>query len=226
MESHEELILFATHITDRTIEYASTSFTTLLGYTNEEFIAAGPDLLFSMAEESSIPGIVQMQQGYIKHAKSIGFKPTEVGVMEFKPIPLRARSGNMMVTTSFCIVLSYSPACDFDFGIVLMAETNDPQLNFYQKQLQKIKERHNKIYTHKPMKPDASPLELVHVKTQRLDMEITCREKEILALLAKGFSTKKMADELQMSTHTAETHRKNLLTKFEAKNFGREDLQE
>ncbi len=47
---------------------------------------------------------------------------------------------------------------------------------------------------------------------------ITAREMEILNLLAKGCSTKEIANILQISFHTVESHRKNLRTKFEAKN--------
>jgi DNA-binding NarL/FixJ family response regulator len=44
--------------------------------------------------------------------------------------------------------------------------------------------------------------------------ELSLREKEILALVAKGKTSKDIADELFISTHTVETHRKNILTKM------------
>lgn len=47
---------------------------------------------------------------------------------------------------------------------------------------------------------------------------ITTREKEILELLAKGLSSKEIAETLLISFHTVESHRKNLRFKFEAKN--------
>jgi DNA-binding CsgD family transcriptional regulator len=47
---------------------------------------------------------------------------------------------------------------------------------------------------------------------------ITTREKEILDLLAKGYSTKEIAKKLVISFHTVESHRKNLRSKFDAKN--------
>lgn len=47
---------------------------------------------------------------------------------------------------------------------------------------------------------------------------ISNREQEILESLFKGASTKEIADELYISAHTVETHRKNLIHKFEAKN--------
>lgn len=47
---------------------------------------------------------------------------------------------------------------------------------------------------------------------------ITAREREIVLLLAQGFSTKEMAQHLNISFHTVETYRKNLLHKLGARN--------
>ena len=47
---------------------------------------------------------------------------------------------------------------------------------------------------------------------------ITRREKEVLDLIANGMTNNEIAQKLFISTTTVDTHRKNLLTKFEAKN--------
>jgi DNA-binding CsgD family transcriptional regulator len=47
---------------------------------------------------------------------------------------------------------------------------------------------------------------------------ITPKEKEVLGLLAQGFSSKEIASQLFISVHTVESHRKNLRFKFDAKN--------
>jgi DNA-binding NarL/FixJ family response regulator len=48
--------------------------------------------------------------------------------------------------------------------------------------------------------------------------DLTRREKQVLALIAKEFTTPEIADELIISVNTAETYRKNLLHKFNVKN--------
>jgi DNA-binding NarL/FixJ family response regulator len=48
--------------------------------------------------------------------------------------------------------------------------------------------------------------------------QLTKREKEILHLIAEGKTTANMAEELYLSPLTIETHRKNLMQKFEVKN--------
>ncbi len=47
---------------------------------------------------------------------------------------------------------------------------------------------------------------------------ISKREKEVLQLIAEGFSSKQIAKELYISDHTAISHRKNLIEKFKVKN--------
>lgn len=50
------------------------------------------------------------------------------------------------------------------------------------------------------------------------DITISKREKEVLQLIAEGFSSKQIAEELYISNHTAIAHRKNLIEKFKVKN--------
>jgi DNA-binding NarL/FixJ family response regulator len=49
-------------------------------------------------------------------------------------------------------------------------------------------------------------------------VHLTIREKEIIQLIAKNLSTKEIAEALFLSTHTIETHRKNILRKTETNN--------
>jgi DNA-binding NarL/FixJ family response regulator len=48
--------------------------------------------------------------------------------------------------------------------------------------------------------------------------ELTKREKEILQLVVKGYTSKKMAEHLNLSQRTIDHHRSNLLRKFNRKN--------
>jgi len=47
---------------------------------------------------------------------------------------------------------------------------------------------------------------------------ITPKEKEVLALMAEGLSSKEIAERLFISFHTVRSHRRNLRLKFDAKN--------
>lgn len=47
---------------------------------------------------------------------------------------------------------------------------------------------------------------------------LTTREKEVLALIAEGFTNPQIAAKIFVSPYTVDSHRKNLLTKFEVNN--------
>lgn len=70
-------------------------------------------------------------------------------------------------------------------------------------------------------------IELCFAKNQELDnsylpkkesRSISSREMEVLRLIGEGYSSKQIADKLCISAHTAISHRKNLIEKFEVKN--------
>jgi DNA-binding NarL/FixJ family response regulator len=48
--------------------------------------------------------------------------------------------------------------------------------------------------------------------------KVSRREKEVLELIAEGLTTNEIAEKLFISMTTVDTHRKNLLSKFETKN--------
>lgn len=50
------------------------------------------------------------------------------------------------------------------------------------------------------------------------NLRISAREKEVLRLIANGFSSKEIGEKLFISSHTAISHRKNLIEKFQVKN--------
>jgi len=49
--------------------------------------------------------------------------------------------------------------------------------------------------------------------------KLTRREKEVLVEAAQGFTTQQIADRLFISTHTVDSHRKNLIEKFQTTNL-------
>ena len=52
----------------------------------------------------------------------------------------------------------------------------------------------------------------------RTDVHITMRELEVLVLLSKGHTTKEIAKQLFVSTHTIESHKKNMIHKLDSRN--------
>lgn len=55
-------------------------------------------------------------------------------------------------------------------------------------------------------------------EAEKMAIHLTMREKEILKMVASGLSNKLIADELEISPRTVETHRNNLIKKFDVYN--------
>jgi len=47
---------------------------------------------------------------------------------------------------------------------------------------------------------------------------LTIKERQVLSLVAMGLTTKEIADRLNLSHHTIESHRRNMLRKWAVKN--------
>ena len=61
-------------------------------------------------------------------------------------------------------------------------------------------------------------LRLLKKKKSHINVDLTIREKEILSLIAQGFSNQEVADKLFLSIRTVEKHRSELLVKTDSKN--------
>jgi len=73
------------------------------------------------------------------------------------------------------------------------------------------------VYTNNIYLGDEIQMELASPGSISLP-KLTRREKEVLALIAEGKTTAQMADTLFLSHLTVETHRRNIMTKFEVSN--------
>ncbi|NMM49686.1 hypothetical protein HH304_14860 [Flammeovirgaceae bacterium KN852] len=61
--------------------------------------------------------------------------------------------------------------------------------------------------------------EVIQLNLQKPPSEkVSCRELQVLKLIAHGYSAKQIAHKLYISEHTAINHRKNLIEKFQVKN--------
>ena len=55
-------------------------------------------------------------------------------------------------------------------------------------------------------------------KAKKSKIQLSDREKEVLRLICQGCSNQEVADELNLSPHTVDSHRRNLLSKTNARN--------
>lgn len=90
-----------------------------------------------------------------------------------------------------------------------------------------LKEAFTEVLSSKIYMTDEAKNRLVHfvcevedaeIRIHKLSTEITRREREVLNLVCEGFRTKKIADQLGISPHTVECHRRNIMHKFNIRN--------
>jgi len=74
-----------------------------------------------------------------------------------------------------------------------------------------------RAYYSPPVQRELSELLRAHAAPPRPMDTLTEREREVMGLVVKGFSTKEIATRLDISTRTVETHRANLMRKLNLK---------
>jgi DNA-binding NarL/FixJ family response regulator len=73
-------------------------------------------------------------------------------------------------------------------------------------------------FSPKAMETLMSGSEEIDISGLKKSQNLSEREREILVLIAKGLSTREVADKLYIAIRTVETHRKSILEKLEVKN--------
>ncbi len=66
--------------------------------------------------------------------------------------------------------------------------------------------------------PETAKMIMDDLREDTHTTEISPREKEVIQLIADGYTTQEMAEKLFLSRHTIESHRKNILLKLGLKN--------
>jgi DNA-binding CsgD family transcriptional regulator len=217
VDCREDVILYIPNIAERKLEYINSTCSAWLGYPQGDFFRGGPDFIFSITESSLIPDIIQKQIVYSRTPRIPGFDPKSIFVLEF-PVKMFAKAGNSIDLHCLAVPLTYTMYGDMQVLAGIWTDPVESNVNEGKQILTRIKQRHNEIYNHPEMESQGHVLEPVYTTSQRHDELITPREKDVLALLSKGFSSKEIALKLSISSHTAESHRKSLLGKFAAKN--------
>jgi DNA-binding CsgD family transcriptional regulator len=217
IDKRRDVILYIPNIAERKVEHINSTCVAKLGYSQKDFLSGGADFIFSITDTALIPEIIERQIAYTRTPRIPGFDPKSIFVLEF-PVKMVAKSGDCVELHCLAVPLTYTIRGDMHVLAGIWTDPGESNVNEGKEILSRIKERHNEIYDHPGIESHGHILEPVYTTSQRHDELITPREKAVLALLSKGFSSKEIASMLSISSHTAESHRKNLLGKFEAKN--------
>lgn len=212
-----DAVLYTVSTKERVFEYASPHCTTLLHYSPYEFIEGGPDFFFSIMPQWAIPEVASVQAACVKRYKDPSFNPGTEFLEEFKT-PITSPDGSIIPLVSIVSILLFSTQADVEYCVTLICADNEKTISECRTLLMAVKRRHNIIYQHPPFAVRLYSLNEIYVASRQFNTNITAREAEVLLRIANGLSTEEISTALDISSHTVETHRKNLLVKFDAKN--------
>ena len=187
------------------------------GYSNEAFLKGGPEFSFSILTPETSLASVQGLVSFSLEAKAPGFDPRTIRIHE-QLSDMRTGFGYTKTLMILGLPLIYTHDSETESGIVLHAEVKGETINECRQRLRRIKERHNIVYQHTPLQIKPESLQKLFIQ-KRPQQKLTKREEEILKLIAEGLTSAQIATALFIEENTVETHRKNLLSKFEAKNI-------
>jgi DNA-binding CsgD family transcriptional regulator len=198
--------------------YAGKNLISIAGFSAEELMSRGAKLIFERTLPADLPHLTARQTMYMQMVAQPDFDLATVLIQHFR-FALTRSAGERVKVHVTGVILNFNENREFRVGIgfILRDEPEyTPVLKTCQALLSKIKDRHNRIWEHQVIRPGDGPYLIQYV--DQVYHAITLREREVLAWLAKGLSTKEAALKMMISDHTVESHRKHLLEKFGAKN--------
>jgi PAS domain S-box-containing protein len=202
-------------LTKPTILYVSPRFDDITGYSREKFISGGLAFWFSVIHPADMQGVVAGITKAQHDLITIDPRPIAPLKLEYR---ITKPDGRVVWVREFKQIISYKDGKkDHVLGCLhdITAEKADEQASA-QRVLNRDKAANGllDIAVSYQLK-DASDRRKVGASSPN---RISSREKQVLRLVAEGYSSKQIAAELAISENTVETHRRHLLQKFKVNN--------
>lgn len=201
----------------------------LFGYSHEKLCNAGLPFLSSFLHPEDSERVRATYAAKIDEANFIGLQPDRhfIYTDEYR---LKQADGRWVWIESKIAMIAYTPEGKVHKAMCLVTDVTEKRAkkNLLSNEAVPVIKPHNKLSAQRQEKDS-------HVnfgKNRLIDLgrsadstymrnapvNISSREIEVLKLIARGYSSKILAAELNISQHTADSHRKNLLAKFNVKN--------
>lgn len=182
--SNLNIAIFIHDLTKLRHIWTNNNYSNIIGYTDAEMKQMGPEWAKNNYHPEDIQ-ILQERIDYFLENKGEGYS----GVYRIKH-----KKGHWVWVYSNCVVFKRN---DKGFPELILGISIDFSDNF--KTMKQFKELYQ---------------ENQQLKNDLLISRLTKREKEVIGHIAEGKTTHQIADELNISIHTANNHRKNILRKM------------
>ncbi len=201
----------------------------LFGYSHEKLCTAGLPFLCAFLHPEDKDRVKAAYAARIEAANLSGPQPDQhfIYTDEYR---LRQADGRWIWIESKTAFIAYTPEGKVHKAMSLVSDITEKKAekNLLWNESTSVIKPHQKLpvqhrekagHSNSLRSSQANMNQLVdHSCPRNIPVNISSREVEVLRLIARGYSSKILAAELNISQHTADSHRKNLLAKFNVKN--------
>jgi len=200
----------------------------LFGYSHEDLCNAGVPFLNTFLHPDDKERVETTYAAKIEEANRSGPQPGKhfIYTEEFR---LKQADKRWIWVESKTAIIAYTPEGKVYKTLCLVTDITEkkaeknrlwnesaPVIKPHTQAVAQNREINRLVHTHTNRAADT--WQPVTDNKSHIPVNISSREAEVLKLIAQGYSSKILAAELHISPHTADSHRKNLLAKFNVKN--------
>jgi DNA-binding CsgD family transcriptional regulator len=196
--------------------FTSKNFNSILGYPAKSFIEEGIQFVISRAHPMDLPQVLKFMEA-CHRPSGTWFEDPEAGTLECT-YRFKHPDGEWRWVTHRLRVLTLTSGGLLNKVMMTFSDCTIEKKKLTEHHLETLAARRNNSKLIDAVVDTRRKLENQNASMMITAEPLTCREKEVLKLVAKGYSSKQIADELYISKHTVESHRKNLLQKLKANN--------
>jgi DNA-binding CsgD family transcriptional regulator len=196
--------------------FTSKNFNAVLGYHSKAFINEGVQFVISRVHPLDLTAVLQFMEA-CHRPSATWFEDPEAGTFECT-YRFKHPGGGWRWIVQQLLVLSLTKAGLLDKVMITFSDCTIQKKKLNEQHLAKLTARLNNSKLLEALVATQKKLESQEGSMVMHAQILTRREREVLELVAKGYSSKQIAHELCISKHTVESHRKNLLQKLKASN--------
>lgn len=186
--------------------YISDMVERALGYKAERFLTGGLDFTFSIVHPDDLPGLVRFLEMEMDYLDAMPERQHRLNYRSSYDYRLRCLNGNYMRVLQRNAILDLDEEGNACRMLLIISNVSHLKKNDSM-MINIVRDQHTDLlYTYN-----------TESHTLSTDNYLSKRELEILRLLGRDFTSKDIADQLFISVHTVETHRRNMLEKTNIK---------
>lgn len=196
--------------------FTSRNFNTVLGYPPKSIIDEGVQFVISRAHPMDLTEVLKFLEACHRPGTT-WFEDPEAATFECT-YRFKHPDGGWRWVSQQLRVLSLTRDGLLDKVMITFSDCTTQKKKLTEQHLATLSVRRNNSKLLDALIATKKKVETQDARIEIPAVLLTAREREVLKLVAKGYSSKHIACELCISKHTVESHRKNLLQKLKASN--------